>query len=145
MEDYKIPFTNNPATNDIDKIRLEVGDVYSDMEWLSDDTYDYLLDKHDNNIKRAALDAATYILFQLTRYTRERAGDIEVYGDAFFKNYRSALLEYLRNPALSPFLPIPYAGGISRVDITANNSDTDHIPLDIENPSNICPTTSYEF
>lgn len=122
-----MPFTNNPATNDIDKVRLEVGDIHEDEEWLTDDTYDYYLAKYNNNIYKASLDAAKAILFKLSRTARERTGDIEIYSDSYFKNYRDALIAYITNPSLSPVMPIAYAGGISKSDMTTNDEDTDHV------------------
>lgn len=119
-------YTGNPADSALDRIRLAVGDTLP-QPILDDDTYQWLLDKYQDNETRAAIDAAQMILFNLTRYVRERTGDIEVYGGNFFDNYRDALMEWLRNPNLSSIVAMPYAGGISVSDMQANNDNPDNV------------------
>lgn len=127
-----------PATSLVDQVRLAIGDVScGDEEWLSDDTYEWLLQKYSNNVNRASLDAARFILFALTRNVRERAGQIEFYGSEQYRNYKDALVEYLRNPNMSLFIPSPYAGGISKSDIQANIDNTDNNPVTIEKVSTL--------
>lgn len=122
-----MPFTNNPAISATDRVRLITGDTDTVYEFLDDVTYQYLLDKHSNNDKQAALEAAKYILASITRFTRERTGDIEVYGNEFFRNYRAYLLEMVNNPNFSNILPMPYAGGISRKDMRKNDANPDNV------------------
>ena len=122
-----MPYTGNPATNPIDRVRLIVGDIWDDMEMLSDADYQYFLDKYSGKENRAALDAARAILFKLARLTRERTGDIEVYGSEWFKNYRNALQDIVKNPELALSAAVPYAGGISKSDMFENDSNTDNV------------------
>lgn len=122
-----MPYTNDPANNPVDAVRLKVGDIYEDFEILDDVTYQYFLSENDDNVVRASLDAARAILFKLTRWSRERTGDIEVYGNDWFKNYRNALTDMLRNPNLSIFTAMPYAGGISKQDMADNDSNPDNV------------------
>lgn len=105
-------YTGNPSTNPIDRVRLSVGDIWPDSEILSDEDYQYFLNKNNGNENRATLDAARTILFTLSRYTRERTGDIEVYGGDIFSNYLKALNLILKDPNISLSAAIPYAGGI---------------------------------
>lgn len=120
-------YTGNPTTNLVDQVRLLVGDIYSDMEMLDDATYAFFLSKYSNNVNRASIDAARSILFKLARYSRERTGDIEVFGSDFFKNYRAALTDFIRNPNLSVSVAMPYAGGISRCDMERNDANPDNV------------------
>lgn len=122
-----MPYTNDPANSAIDRVRLIVGDIWDDMEMLSDADYQYFLDKYNGKENRAALDAARAILFKLARLTRERTGDIEVYGSEWFKNYRNALQDIVKNPELSLSVAMPYAGGISKADMANNDSNTDNV------------------
>jgi hypothetical protein len=126
-----MPYTGNPATNPIDRVRLMVGDIWDDMEMLTDADYQYFLDKFNNNENRAALDAARAILFKLARLTRERTGDIEVYGSEWFKNYRQALQDMVKNPELSISIAVPYAGGISKSDMLNNDLNNDNAVREI--------------
>lgn|SRR5690554_1331333 len=119
-------FTGDPVNNVLDRLRLITGDTDPVYEFLDDATYQYVLDKNSGNEKQAAMEAAKYILANITRYTRERTGDIEVYGNEFFKNYRDYLLELVNNPNFSNILPMPYAGGISKKDMLENDENIDN-------------------
>ncbi len=121
-----MPYTNNPATDPRDAVRLMVGDTYSDLELLVDSEYEYYLTKNSNNINRTAIDAAWAICFKLSRWTRERTGDIEVYGSEWARNFKAVLLEFIRNPNTVVSLAMPYAGGISKSDMAANDADADN-------------------
>jgi len=119
-------FTSDPVNNPTDRVRLITGDTDPVYEFLDDSTYTYVLDKNNSNERQAAIEASRYILANITRYTRERTGDIEVYGNEFFKNYKEYLLELVNNPNFSGILPMPYAGGISKSDMLKNDENTDN-------------------
>lgn len=121
-----MPYSGNPSSVKTDAVRLMVGDIYPDMEILSDSEYDYYLTKNNNNINRSAIDAAWAICFKLSRWTRERTGDIEVYGSEWARNFKAVLLEFIRNPNTVVSLAMPYAGGISKSDMAANDADADN-------------------
>jgi len=125
-----MPFTNSPATSATDRVRLIVGDTATEFEYLADETYEYLLDKYSDNETTAAMEAARYILGSLAKYSRQRTGDIEVYGAEMFKNYRDFLIELLRNPQMLLSRAAIYAGGISKRDMELNDA----------NPDNVSPT-----
>lgn len=121
-------FTNDPANSATDRVRLIVGDTNIQYEYLSDETYEYLLDKYDGNETASALEAARYILGSLAKYSRQRTGDIEVYGAEMFKNYHDFLIELLRNPQMLNNRAQVYAGGISKSDMKANDENPDNLP-----------------
>jgi hypothetical protein len=121
---------NGDLTNPVMEVRLNVGDIWQDMELLSDADYQYFLDKYSGSVRRATLDAARDILFKISRFSRERTGDIEVYGSEWFKNYRNALMDMVKNPELSMSVAIPYAGGISKDDMRANDENSDNVTRD---------------
>lgn len=126
-----MPYTGNPATSATDRVRLLVGDIWDDYQILQDSDYQFWLDKYDGNETRSALDAARAILFKLARLTRERTGDIEVYGSEWFKDYRAALQDMLKNPDLSINIAMPYAGGISKSDMASNDANCDNVIRDV--------------
>lgn len=121
-----MPYTGSPSTSATDRVRLNVGDVWPDMEWLHDEDYQYFIDKNNGNENRATLDAARSLLFILSRYTRERTGDIEVYGGDIFSNYFRALELILKDSNIAISLAMPYAGGISRQDMHDNRVNCDN-------------------
>ncbi|WOZ57477.1 hypothetical protein [Pseudomonas phage vB_PseuGesM_254] len=126
-----MPYNGDPTNNPVDRVRLIVGDIWADIEILSDADYQYFLDKNDGNVNRAAMDAARTMLFKLSRYARERTGDIEVYGSDWFKQFAKALDDMIKNPNLSISLAVPYAGGISKRDMRDNDADCDNVTRSI--------------
>lgn len=121
-----MPYQGDPSNIPTDELRLITGDIWEDMEYLTDADYQYFLDRNQGNIRRAGLDAMRAILFKLSRGARERTGDIEVYGSEYFKNYLAALQLILRNPDVALSLAVPYAGGISKSDMLANDMNPDN-------------------
>jgi hypothetical protein len=126
-----MPYTGSPSTNAIDRIRLAVGDIWDDIEMLTDADYQYFIDRNDGNENRATMDAIKAILFKLARMTRERTGDIEVYGSEWFSNYYKMLLLLLKDPNASISLAVPYAGGISKTDMFLNDANCDNVVREI--------------
>jgi hypothetical protein len=122
-----MPFTGDPVGNVLDRVRLITGDTDPVYEFLEDSTYQYVLDKNSANEKQAALEASKYILANITRFTRERTGDLEVYGNEFFRNYRIYLMDLISNPNFTSILPVPYAGGISKKDMLKNDENSDNV------------------
>lgn len=126
-----MPYTGNPSTNAVDRIRLAVGDIWDDIEMLKDADYQYFLDRNLGNENRATMDAVKAVIFKLARMTRERTGDIEVYGGEWFANYYKMLLLLLKDPNASLSLAVPYAGGISKSDMLANDINNDNVVREI--------------
>jgi hypothetical protein len=122
-----MPYTNDPANSLTDRVRLFVGDIWPDMELLSDTEYQYFLDSNNNSVRAAILDAVRCILFKISRFSRERTGDIEVYGAEYFKNYKAALEEITSNPFMAFGGLNPWAGGVSYADMQQNNDNEDNV------------------
>ena len=119
-------YTNSPATSITDRLRLNVGDIHS-VEILDDATYTYYYTKNENNERRATRDLFTVLLFALSRYTHEKAGQIEVWGNEYFRNYLDAVKLAITNPSIDSITAMPFAGGISRSDMDTRASDTDAV------------------
>ena len=118
---------------DIQKLRLEVGDVDVSFPILDDTSYEYFLEKHSNNLNRAGLDAARAILFQLSTRNSETV-DVFSVKNTSAESYRQALLLYIKDPNLNPLYKNlkGYVGGVSISDMDANNADLDNNI--VENP-----------
>ena len=119
-------YTNSPVTSVTDRLRLNVGDIHS-VEILDDATYTYYYTKNENNERRATRDLFTVLLFALSRYTHEKAGQLEVWGGEFFQNYLAAVKLAITNPSIDSITAMPFAGGISRTDMDTRASDTDAV------------------
>ena len=70
----------------VDRVRARLGDVHCPYI-LEDATIEYYLSKNVNNESRTYRELLTVMLFSLSRLTRERAGDVEVYGSEYFRQY----------------------------------------------------------
>lgn len=114
------------ALTPIEATRLNVGD-FGDPQILTDEDYQYLLDKYDGSVRRASIDAANAILFYLAKWpTRERTGNLEVWSD-WANAYRKALETFLKDPNFNVPNALAYAGGISKSDMLANDANNDNV------------------
>ena len=109
-------------------LRIELGDTDVNFPLMSDAEYRYFLDKNDWSIRRASLDAAKSMLMKLSLRPDESFDIFSIKGSAAAKQFMSALQMYIKNPDLNPIYTnaMPYAGGISKSDMEANNANTDN-------------------
>ena len=120
------------AFTDIEKIRIEIGLVNEAADILSDEELTYFLEKNNNSIKRASLDAAKTVLFILSQLVHERtSADLEIWNHTWFENYMKSLQLYLNNPNFSINIDSAkaYAGGISKTDIRSNIDKEDNFTV----------------
>jgi hypothetical protein len=110
----------------IDRVRLRLGDTTCPYI-LDDQTIEYYLSKNANNENRTYRELLTVVLFSLSRLTRERAGDLEIFGSEHFRQYFDAVKLALSNPELNYIVAMPFAGGISRNNMATNQQDTDSV------------------
>ena len=136
----------------ITAVRYEIGDFDPALPLLSDAEVTYFLNKNNESIRTASLDAARVALMKLAQNGDEVVGMISVKGSRVAEQYRMALELYLKSPLLNPvvaglgsFVDVNgitqnpmYAGGISNSDMLANtaNSDNNYIPNPIYQKSN---------
>lgn len=123
------------SLTDIQKLKLEVGLIAEASDILSDEELTYFLEKNNNSIRKAGLDAAKTVLFVLSQLIHERSGsELEVWGHTWFENYMQTLKLYLNDPNYSIALngAKAYAGGISKTDIRNNIDNPDNLALDVD-------------
>ena len=122
------------AYTDIQKVRIEVADLDPGLPLLADDEYAYLLEKNNNSIVRASVDAARIILLKLSQQTDETVSIFSVKGSKAAEQYRLALELYIKNPQLNPLYNNlqGYFGGVSISDMEANVANPDNNI--VENP-----------
>ena len=117
------------ALTDVEKVRIIVGDTVGNplYQILDDETYTYLLETTNGDIWQAAIKAAIIISLRIASYpTRERAGNYEVW-NSYSTAYLAALQNLVKTPAsLLSSRIIPYAGGVSKVDMFNNDSNQDN-------------------
>lgn len=119
------------AFTDVQKIRIEIGLIGEAVDVLSDEELQYFLDKNNNSIKKASLDAAKTVLFILSQFTHERSDMLEIWNHTWFENYMKSLQLYLNNPNFSINIDSAkvYAGGISKTDIRNNIDNLDNFTV----------------
>ncbi len=125
------------AFTDIEKVRIEVADTDINFPILSDDEYEYLLEKNNNSIRASGIDAARIILMKLSINSSDQVVDIfSIKSAKAAEQYREALKLYLKSPDLNPLMntAMPYAGGISLSDMVANNSNSDNVTAPVARP-----------
>lgn len=114
----------------VQKLRIEVQDTSLEFPLLSNDEYRYILDKNNQSIRKASLDAARVILFKLSIESVDNVVSVfSIKGSQAARAYMDALKMFINNQALNPiaFDGTVYAGGISKSDYEANNLNPDNI------------------
>ena len=115
------------SLSDIQKVKIEVGDTEIGFPFLDDESYQYFLDKNNNSIPRASVDAAKAILFQLSTRSAESI-DIFAFKNNSAEAYRQALLLFIRDPNLNPLYSNlkGWFGGVSISEMQENNANPDN-------------------
>jgi hypothetical protein len=117
-------FTDNPI-NPIDRVRFIIGDTDVDVPLISDQWYQYYLDKGYTE-NAAGLEIARRILAQYAQTGwREREGLIEVYGRERFQTYMDWLKDVVNSGIVGAAMP--YASGQSLQDMIDNDANADNV------------------
>lgn len=130
-----MPYTNNPAGDTTDQVRLLVFDVSTSTsgEYLSDAEIDWFISVTPSIYAAAALAANTlsakFTSISASSYEEKQVGDLRLKkGDvsSLAANYR-ALADRLSRQASLTAAGAPYAGGISRSDKAGVESNPDRV------------------
>lgn len=121
------------ALTDIQKIRIELSDTDPVFQLLSDEEYQYFLEKNEGSIRKTCLDSAKTILFKLASLTFEKVEGLEYRGSDYFIQYKQALQMYLKNQEFGSVAnAMAYASGISISDIHQNIDTLDNNYVKVE-------------
>lgn len=121
-------YTNDPANSITDRIRLMVGDTEECEEGLSDEVYQYIVDKHtvDGVVdeQQAALEALKALVAKYANYVTEKAGGLFIKASEKYKQYRDLLDSWIRDPSYG-FMRVGsgFAGGIYLDDMKSNRQN----------------------
>ena len=119
------------ALTDIETVRLLIGDIPTSpfYQLFDDESIQQFLDLNGGNVRQAARMAAIAASMQLAGWnTRETTGDISVWNE-LSTAYLKALDNFI-NDSSSASIPnglMPYASGISWVDVNTNNANPDNV------------------
>ncbi len=133
------------AWTDIQKVRIEIGDLDPTFPLLTDDTYAYYLEKNNNNIPRTSLDAARTVLMLLSQRGDETVDIFSIRGSKTAEAYRLALQMYIKDQFLNPINQTlkGYVGGVSLSDMEANDADLDNNIVSSPSNSSLTPTGTF--
>lgn len=118
-------YSNNPSGDQIDAIRLLIGDTVVATAALTDEELQYYLDTAGNLYLAAAYAVEAIMSAQGGGITSKQVGDLKVtYGGPGGASGLAALAKTLRARAARTS-GTPYAGGISVADSDAIEAETD--------------------
>ena len=112
----------------IQQVRLNIQDNTPGLYILSDDEITYLLERNNDNVNRASVEAARIVLFNLSMRNDESVDVFSIRSSQSAKAYMEALKLYIRDPNLNQIGNNiqGYASGISLEDMQANDANTDN-------------------
>ena len=105
----------DPTNNPIHALRLEFGDVDEYDYILTDESYQYYLNKYPLSPKTVSKYVGNAILAKLAKDGfRQRVGQEEAFLGERYKNYLDWLKQKVSNPLLTGAAPAVYVGGVFR-------------------------------
>ena len=113
----------------IEQVRFLVQDNVPGLYVISDAEIEYLLERNNQSVNRASVEAARVILFNLSMNSSDSSVDIfSIKGSQAAKAYIEALKMYINNPALNQVGNNlqGYVGGISLEDMQSNDANLDN-------------------
>ena len=112
----------------IQQVRLNTQDNTPGLYIISDAEIEYLLEKNNNNVNRASVEAARIVLFNLSMRNDESVDVFSIRSSQSAKAYMEALKLYIRDPNLNQIGNNiqGYASGISLEDMQANDANADN-------------------
>lgn len=112
----------------IQQVRLNTQDNTPGLYILSDEEIAYLLEKNNDSVNRASVEAARIVLFNLSQRSDESVDIFSIRGSQASKAYMEALKLYIRDPNLNQVGNNlqGYVGGISLEDMQANDANLDN-------------------
>ena len=129
----------------IQQIRLTVQDNTPGLYIISDDELAWLLEKNNNNVAKASIDAARIILLNLSQRNDETVDIMSIKSSKAAENYRLALESFLKDPNSNPLYQNlkGYVGGVSISDMDANNANLDNNIIQSPSDSGELVNTSF--
>lgn len=114
-----VPVGFDPVNNPIDALRLEFGDLDEYNYILTDQSYQYFLNKYPNSPRMVSKSVGMTILAKFAKEGyRQKVGQEEAYLSERYKNYLDWLKQKTTNPMLSGSIPAVYVGGVNRDIVT---------------------------
>lgn len=116
------------SLTNVQKVRLNIADSEPGLYILADDEISWFLEKNNDSVDRASIEAARCVLMKLSMRTDETVDILSIKGSKAAENYRQALMLYINNPALNPLNQgvQGWFGNVSKQEMLDNNSNLDN-------------------
>ena len=116
------------ALSPVQQIRLMIQDNTPGLYIISDEELEFLLERNNDNVNRASVEAARIVLFNLSMRNDESVDVFSIRSSQSAKAYMEALKLYIRDPNLNQIGNNiqGYASGISLEDMQANDANADN-------------------
>ena len=116
----------DPVNSAVDRIRLSVTGI-GDIPFLSDDIYQYYIDKNNQNEWAATKECAYIILGILAKSSNYNRVDVIISDNrGTYKQYADFLTRVIQDPRTAISVAGGYAGGISISDMESNDANIDN-------------------
>lgn len=117
-------YTNDPANNTLDRVRLTLGDTDECDQILSDEELNYFILNAGGCSRTASIEACFAIMAKYSRFANESVGSVSIQNAEKSKQYK-ALADQIR-VRMSIYVT-PIAGGINVGDKRAVESDSNRV------------------
>ena len=117
-------YTNDPANNPLDRVRILCTDTDNDELLIEQSVLEFFYESSNRNEKLAARRALEYLLFQVAKMGDEKVGGVYLRNSGRYKNLKDAYNILLKGSWMGGK---PYAGGISVSDIEMRRHNPDSI------------------
>lgn len=113
----------------LEQVRLNIGDT--DGELITDQTISALLVINEDNIRKTTIDCLKAIVADLAKYTREEVGEVKIWAQDQYKQYKSLLDDWKNDISYLDNLSLHYFGGTSKAAASKvqGNSDSRRINI----------------
>lgn len=118
----------------IEQVRLNVADSEPGFYFLQNEEISHLLEKNNQNVGMASIDAARVILFKLSMQNTETVSIFTIKNTSA-ESYRQALLLYIKDPLLNPMYRNlkGWVGGVSKSEMKMNDDNPDNNTIQFPN------------
>lgn len=107
----------------LEQVRAIIGDTSGTL--ITDQTINALLLVNSNNVNLTAIQALQFIVADLAKQIRQEVGDVEIYANQQYEQYKDLLDDLLKDPAFMLIPALHILGGVSKSEANRVNDNSD--------------------
>lgn len=124
-------YGGNPASSELDAVRLLIGDTDTTDQQLTDEEINYVRGI-TSSVRAAAIGCIRLLIARYARKVDKAIGDLKISYSQRLKQYQELITQVQLDIALNSSSAAPYAGGISISDKETVEEDTDRVEPSIK-------------